>query len=94
MADERNRKEIADRTPKSLDELIKVLDNCIMVRTVGRDIDIALKNYIPGDVHHKVLAEIYHRYENVVVASTTAFRYGVMVGKRAERARRKGGMVA
>lgn len=86
---EKDRKMIDDKMRRMFEEEIKVLDNCIKFRAVGREVDRAMKNYIPGDTHYRVLREIYRRYSDVVVATTTAFRYGVMVGKRMERARRK-----
>ena len=89
IPDEETRKRLAGKLSERLCNEKKVLENCITLRTVGREVDRALKNYIPGDIHYRVLREIYRRYDNSVVVATTAFRYGVMVGKRIERAKRK-----
>lgn len=87
--DEAGRERIAKESPEGLEETMQVLGNCIKQRIVDKEVDRALKNYVPGDVHHAILRGIYKRFDNPVVIATTAFRYGVMAGKRIERAKRK-----
>lgn len=89
IPDEETRKRLAGKLSELLCNEKKVLENCITLRTVGHEVDRALKNHIPEGIHYMVLREIYRRYDNSAVVATTAFRYGVMVGKRIERAKRK-----
>lgn len=86
---EKARKRITDKMHRMLEAEIKVLDHCINFRTVGREVDRAIHGYIPEDNHRKVLHEIQRRYNDTVFASNIAFLYGVMEGKRVERAKRR-----
>lgn len=88
-ADEKRREKFTKKASEELEETITVLDNCIKHRIADKEIDRALKNYVPGYIHYTVLRGIYERFNNSVVMVTTAFRYGVMAGKRIERAKRK-----
>ena len=88
VASEEGREKFSKVIPKSLEETIKVLDSCIKHRTVDNEIHMALKNYVGGDLHIAVLNEIWKRYDTPAVIAATAFCYGVMTGKRMERAKK------
>lgn len=88
-ASEEKRSRVPERLAKKMKKEIEVLENCIDYRKVGIEVDRALKNCAPGDVNCRVLNEICNRYQDKWFASVMAFLYGVMVGKREERARRK-----
>ena len=45
----------------------------------------------PNDEYIAVLEDIRDRYKSPVLITISAFNYGIMIGKREERARRKGG---
>ena len=88
-ASKEEQEEIIEKAPKGLEETFTVLNNCIKCRTIGREIERALKNTIDDIVEDEVLMEIYKKYDNSVAVACIAFRYGVMQGKRAERAKKK-----
>lgn len=83
------RKEIREVCPiPGVKETLDVLENCLKSRRIEKEIFRARKNYISSDVSRAVLNGIINKH-NLVGAVFIAFRYGVMQGKRMERARRK-----
>ena len=82
------RQRIEENTPEGMHQTILVLKNSLVWRKVDRDIYQAKKNYInyPDRI---TVREIISRSDNNEWAAYIAFRYGVICGKRAERAKRK-----
>ena len=85
------RMKILNAVPESIKETMTTLERGIRMRIVDKEIFRALKNHIEGSRHRAILNEIAKRYMQRDVVAFIAFRYGVMVGKRMERARRKRG---
>lgn len=83
-----DREALAKEAPEMLQQTIHVLKNSLTWRKVDRDIYKAEKNYI-DDSDRITVREIIARSDDKVGAAYIAFRYGVMCGKRAERARKK-----
>lgn len=69
-------------------QTILVLKNSLTWRKTDRDIYQAKKNYI-NDSDRITIDEIINRSGDRAGAACIAFRYGMMCGKRVERARRK-----
>ncbi len=84
---ENGRKELMEKAPESLRGTLKVLENCVKYRTIGKEISIARMNFV-HNADRPVLHEIA-KERDVMTATILAFRYGVMQGKRAERDRRR-----
>lgn len=82
-----DREALAKEAPEMLQQTIHVLKNSLTWRKVDRDIYKAEKNYI-DDSDRIVIREIINRSDDKTGAYI-AFCYGVMCGKRSERARRK-----
>lgn len=74
--------------PEGMHETIRVLKNSLIWRKADRDIYQAKKNYI-DDSDRITVREIISRSGDKEGAAYIAFRYGVICGKRAERARRR-----
>lgn len=87
-ASERVRREARDKAPESLKETLLVLENTLRYRDIKQAIFMARHNCI-DDKDTPILNTICKETENIVGAVCLAFRYGVMCGKRKERARRK-----
>lgn len=88
-ADDNRRKEIRDKAPESIQETLLVLEKCVSDRTIYADIRKAKKNLISSH-DMKVVNEMMRADKNCLqLAIMNAFCYGMMQGKRAERARRK-----
>lgn len=82
------RKRIEENTPEGMQQTILVLKNSLIWRKVDRDIYQSKKNLIE-DSDRIVINEITKQSDGRSVSACIAFRYGVICGKRAERARRK-----
>lgn len=89
-ANKDEQKEIIEKAPKGIEETFLVLNNCIKRRTIGEEISRAGKGVISCN-DAEVLREIYSMYSNEdkIIALAKAFNYGMMQGKRAERAKKK-----
>ena len=87
-ASSEGRQRIEENTPEGMHQTILVLKNSLIWRKVDRDIYQSKKNYI-DDSDRITVREIISRSGDKEGAAYIAFRYGVMCGKRAERARRK-----
>lgn len=83
-----DRETLEKEAPEGMHQTILVLKNSLVWRKVDRDIYQAKKNYInyPDRI---TVREIISRSDNNEWAAYIAFRYGVICGKRAERAKRK-----
>lgn len=90
---EEGRKMLEEKAPEGFQETFSVLRSAIMRRSVDENISIALKNHISSS-DRSILDEIINRLDSKKVSVYIAFRYGVICGKRTERARRKRGTVA
>lgn len=75
------------KAPPGLREVIGVFERCVNVRNTKTEIERAMQNDI-DNCYRPVLDEILKK-DDSALASCTAFRYGMMCGKREERARRK-----
>lgn len=87
-ADAEERKEIEDLTPEGLKQTILVLNNFLMRRKIDEGIFQAKKNYVDYS-ERIVINNIIDVSSDQMGAAYMAFRYGVICGKRSERARRK-----
>ena len=81
------RREVRDKCPESVKETLNVLENCLKSRRIEKELFRARKNHITSKPSRMVLDSIISRY-NGVAAVFMAFRYGVMQGKRMERAKK------
>ena len=82
------RETVEKEAPEGLHETIRVLKNSLIWRKADRDIYQAKKNYV-DDSDRITVREIISRSGDKEGAAYIAFRYGVICGKRAERARRR-----
>lgn len=87
-ASSKGRQWIEENTPEGMQQTILVLKNSLVWRKVDRDIYQSKKNLIE-DADRTVISEIAKQSDDRAVSAYIAFRYGVICGKRAERARRK-----
>ena len=86
---EKSRKDLfLQKINKSTEEEITVLNNALVHRKIAMNIKYAMQGYIPEDDQPVVFA-ISERDSDTFSVACTAYLYGVMCGKRAERARRK-----
>lgn len=88
VADKQGREKIYQEAPKELGETLLVLKNARVRRVIDREIFRA-KNNLVNDKDRRIVMETVRDSLSPEGAALTAFRYGVMCGKRAERARRK-----
>lgn len=89
-AGEEGRKMLEEKAPESLHETLVVLRGVVMRRNTEKDIFVVRNNYI-NELDRPILDEIIKQSGDKWVSGCTAFLYGVICGKRTERARRKGG---
>ena len=82
------RETLEKEAPEGMHETIRVLKNSLIWRKVDRDIYQAKKNHV-DDSDRITVRGIINRSGDKDDAAYIAFRYGVICGKRAERARRK-----
>lgn len=83
------RDEIREICPiKNVGKTMDVLEDCVKRRVVDREIYRAIKGCIMNERSLGVLNCIFKRYSSNV-AELVAFQYGVMEGKRMERAKHK-----
>ena len=87
-ASSEGRQRIEENTPEGMHQTILVLKNSLVWRKVDRDIYQSKKNLIE-DADRTVISEIAKQSDDCAISVCIAFRYGVICGKRAERARRK-----
>ena len=75
--------------PVGFEKTMTVLENCLKYRRIEQEIFRARANCIDSNPSRVVLNGIINRYSNVAAAVYIAFRYGVMQGKRMERAKKR-----
>lgn len=82
------RSEIWAMCPMSLNETLTVMENCLKFRKTEKELFRARSNYISSEQSYVILGEICKKYD-MTTAASIAFRYGIMQGKRMERAKKK-----
>ena len=83
------RKEIWENCPvPQMSETLKVMENCLKFRKTEKELFRARSNYIASKPSRMILSEIQRQYD-LAGAVSVAFRYGIMQGKRMERAKKK-----
>lgn len=82
------RKALRERAPESMQETLQVLEACACGRLTGVEIFRAKNNFVGNEKYRKVVNEIIKKHDPVAIGMI-AFRYGMMCGKRAERAKKK-----
>lgn len=82
------REAVEKEVPEGMRQTILVLKNSLTWRKTDRDIYQAKKNYI-NNLDRITIGEIIRESGDKAGAAYIAFRYGMICGKRAERARRK-----
>lgn len=87
-ASDEARKRIEEETPEGVCQTILVLKNSLVWRKIDRAIYQSKQNFIE-ELERIVINEIAKQSDNQVVSACIAFRYGVICGKRTERAKRK-----
>lgn len=90
---DKQRKELRNKAPESMQETLQVLETCANSVFAKKEIFRARNNFIRDETSRKVVEEIIRNYDPYVIGMM-AFRYGMMQGKRAERARKKKGSVS
>lgn len=90
MLDASKRIEVRKNTPKSLEETFELLDRCIKKRFVNEELLRIEQNLCPSDKYMLVLSEIRNscKDDDITWKIVQAFNYGLMSGKRIERAKR------
>ena len=83
------RKELWENCPVlQMKESLEVMENCLKSRKTEKELFRAGKNLITSKTSRMILNEIQKRY-SLPGAVCIAFRYGIMQGKRMERAKKK-----
>lgn len=83
------RKEIWEKCPiDGVKQALRVMENCLKSRRIEKELFRARNNVITSQPSRMILNEIPRRFDTVG-ATLTAYRYGVMQGKRMERAKKK-----
>lgn len=88
VADREGRKEIRDAAPECFQSSLDVILRFAVNKKIGREISHASRGYICTR-DRRIIEDIIKREKSDYIMAITAFRYGVMQGKRAERAKRK-----
>ena len=84
--DEDTRKKM--EVPEGARETLRVLDRAIEQRKLIEVLDMLKYSYI-GEVPREIIQSIFQKYDSGLIGLFQVFIYGVIEGKRAERARRK-----
>lgn len=89
-ADAQHRREIREncQCEVQMDETFDLMENCLKFRRTKEELFRATHNEVPTRSSQMVLDEIQRQYI-MSGAVRVAFKYGVMQGKRMERARKK-----
>ena len=82
------RKQLWQKCPNGMKETLRVMENCLRRRRISRELFCARKNAIKSKTSWLVLDALIKGYDSTQ-AVTMAFRYGMMQGKRMERAKKK-----
>ena len=86
--DEETRKSM--EVPEGARETLRVLDRAIERRKLIEVFDILKYSYI-SEVPCEIIQSIFQKYDSGLIGLCQVFIYGVIEGKRAERAKRKAG---
>lgn len=82
------RKQLWEKCPNGMKDTLRVMEHCLKCRLISNELFRAEKNAIKSKPSWLVLDALIKGC-NSPQAVTTAFRYGMMQGKRMERAKRK-----
>lgn len=82
------RKQLWEKCPNGMKETLLVMENCMKHRRIKKELFRAGKNTIKSKPSWLVLDALIKGCDSPQ-AVTIAFRYGMMQGKRTERAKRK-----
>lgn len=82
------RRKLQENCPVSMKETLRVMESCLKSRRIEKEIFRARNNEIASEPSRLILNEIFKRYD-LPTAVCVAFGYGMMQGKRIERAKRK-----
>ena len=88
--DGKGRSLLEKNAPGAMKESLEVLKDAWTCRKVAHEIFISRKSYIEDD-DRLIIDRIMEKYGQSPAAARIAFRYGVICGKRIERARKKAG---
>lgn len=91
-SDQNREKALKESYSKRIEEELKVLNGCVKDRAFKQELEKIRNNSI-SDKYSDTLERLY-REDPCCFGHSLAFIYGMMCGKREERARRKGGAVA
>lgn len=73
--------------PEGIKEAAAVIDRAIEQRRIAKALDILKYSYI-NEAPHEIIQSIFRKFESGMIGLCQVFNYGVIEGKRAERARR------
>lgn len=73
--------------PEGIKEAAAVIDRAIEQRRIAKALDILKYSYI-NEAPHEIIQSIFREFESGMIGLCQVFNYGVIAGKRAERARR------
>ena len=82
------RKQLWEKCPNSMKDTLRVMEHCLKCRLISNELFRAEKNVIKSK-HSWLVLDALIKGCNSPRAVTMAFRYGMMQGKRMERAKRK-----
>lgn len=88
VADAEEREEIKDKAPECFKASIAVMQKFRVQKIINREIFRASRGYIYNR-DMRIVTEIVEREPSKYGTALKAFRYGMMQGKRAERAKKK-----
>lgn len=96
-ADDKTAAEIREKAPDSLDEVMMVLDNFKRyisvvneIKIVGRHGVVGFNGTHIGDIFQAIIKECGGSCSTPIFLMSMAYNYGMICGKRAERAKKKG----
>lgn len=81
------RRELLDKAPESIKGTLIVMENCLKCRMIEKELFRARKNIIKSK-NARIVLNAIESYDPTT-AACLAYRYGVMQGKRMERAKKK-----
>lgn len=79
---------VRDEAPGSMRETMDILERTLQYRRCKMDIFRAKHNFLPSNEEIALLNQLSRTENNVMAVVYAAFQYGVMQGKRAERAKK------
>lgn len=89
-ADEEERKEIRNSSPDSALETLNTIESAIKLRATNKTMEMLKYNFVePEGISYGVLKKIFDSYDSDVSGLYKILTLGYILGKRAERARRR-----